>query len=132
MIQRIKYEGWQSSIKKEEGHNILHFTDDNGNDWYDVWGTFKSNNLWAVAINTDGSIHWVDNDVEGFYSPPLGGVILGYVTLPVPLEDLKNQLYVYDNGAFKRRPEPQEEPERTKEDILKDLIALQEELKNLK
>lgn len=112
--------------------NVLYFIDEDGTDWYDIWGDFDINKIWAVAINADGSISWVDNEVKGVHTPPIGGIVLGYVTLPVPIEDLKNQLYIYDNGTFKRQPESQEAPERTKEDIMNDLIALQEELKNLK
>ena len=106
------------------------FMDDEGNSWYDLMVELDKTGLYTVAFYPDGYVSYVATKVTGRHG--CDGCSVTQVS-ELPGEYKLGESYWFFNRethSVEARERPTYvAPERTKEDIMADLIKLQEELK---
>ncbi|WWD14758.1 tail fiber assembly protein [Klebsiella phage ViciousJeremy] len=104
------------------------FMDDEGNDWYDLMYKLDSTGKYTVAFYPDGYVSYAATTVAGRHGCD-GCSVTQVDTLP---GEFKTGVYWFFNRethSVEERERPTyEEPKRTKEDIMADLLKLQKEL----
>lgn len=122
---------WTQGEQIDSRRFIYDITNSDGIDWYELMVELdKIEGRWVVGYSEDeGYVSWAtDGPVSGMYVPKEG--ISVAIVESVPFVSDKAHEYDFDGKTFTLRELPKK-PERTKEDILADLIKLQEELKAL-
>lgn len=100
--------------------------------WYDLMDAIDElEDRWVVCVGPDGYIAWyTDSKVSGQYAPSDGHTVIVTDSIPFEGHGLAVRGYLWNGSSFIENKE-EVAKERTKEDILADLIRLQEELKAL-
>lgn len=131
------YSGWTYSkgepvpgSRNEFFHKI---EDDSGNSWYDLMWTLDEPGptRWVVGISPEGYVGWIVNGpvAEGHVPVPGGSVV---VCPAIPAKMAESFMYWKFDGKCFVYAKPAPQPERTKDDIMADLLRLQAELANMK
>lgn len=103
--------------------------DDEGNSWYDVMYDLDATGKWTVAFYPDGYVSYVSREVAGRHGAA-GCSVTQVDSLPGPYKLGVYWFFNRETHEVEARERPTYEvPERTKEDIMADLMKLQEELK---
>lgn len=131
------YKNWQWSkgpaINATETEFSANIEDSNGNSWYYLMEHLDTiGPRWVVGVQDNGYASWATNEpVSGKHVPSHGSSVVVLDDIPEGMKD--GVAYWKLEGDTFVDLDPAKHPvvERTKEDILSDLIRLQEELKAL-
>lgn len=126
------YRNWKWSKGEPAGEGRYTVNIDHGNtSWYDLMDDLDNlEGRWVVCVNPDGYITWFTNEhVSGMYAPDDGHTVIVTDSIPFEGSGLAVRDYLWDGSSFIKKEEEVVAKERTKEDILADLLKLQEELK---
>lgn len=122
---------WTKGASVGEGSYVVNI-DLGDTSWYDLMVELDGmDDRWVVCVAPEGYIAWYTNEhVSGRYAPSDGHTVVVTDSIPFGGNGLAVRDYEWNGSAFVEK-ESENTQERTKEDILADLIRLQEELKAL-
>ncbi len=133
MVKEYKDWKWAKGPDIGGGDFAAIITDAEDNDWYELMHELDGlDGRWVVGIQDNTYASWAtDGRVSGKYAPRRGDTVVVVKDIPEAMKE--SVLYWRWDGSqfFKQEPKKSQPKERTKEDIMADLLKLQEELKAL-
>ncbi|QBI89965.1 single-stranded DNA-binding protein [Escherichia phage HZP2] len=134
MIRVYEKFKWAKGERLQDGRFIANIEDSTGESWYDIMVKLDElgEDRWVIGTQQSGFVSWATNgSVNASALPVDGGDVIVIDSIPEDME--KDFRYWWWDGSqfFKQDNVKSEQKERTKEDIMADLLKLQEELKTL-
>lgn len=125
---------WTKGERLQDGRFTANIEDSKGKSWYDLMVELDEleETRWVVGTQPSGFVSWATRgSVNALALPVDGGDVVVIDSIPENME--KDFRYWRWDGSqfFKQDTAKSEHKERTKEDIMADLMKLQEELKAL-
>lgn len=125
---------WTKGERLQDGRFTANIEDSKGKSWYDLMVELDEleETRWVVGTQPSGFVSWATSgNVNALALPVDGGDVVVIDSVP---EDMEKDFryWRWDGSKFFKQDTSKVEPkERTKEDIMADLLKLQEELKTL-